>query len=93
MFGCTGPSLLHTCFLCVWCMGFSCCRLRLWSAGATAVLTGSVAPWHVGSSQARDQTHVPCPGRQSLNEWTPRDVLGHLIFLSSKSKHQVVQSA
>ena len=26
--------------------------------------TGLVAPWHVESSQTRDQTHVPCIGRQ-----------------------------
>ena len=32
---------------------------------------GLVAPWHVGSSWARDQTHVPCIGRHILNHWTP----------------------
>ena len=30
-------------------------------------LTGLVAPWHVGSSQTRARTHVPCIGRQILN--------------------------
>ena len=33
---------------------------------------GLVALWHVGSSQTRDQTHVPCIGRQILNQWTTR---------------------
>ena len=28
----------------------------------------------VGSSQTRDQTHVPCTGRQILNHWTTREV-------------------
>ena len=27
---------------------------------------GSASLWHVGSSQIRDRTHVPCAGRQSL---------------------------
>ena len=26
-----------------------------------------LAAWHVGSSQTKDQTHVPCIGRQILN--------------------------
>ena len=28
---------------------------------------GLVAPWHVDSSQTRNQTYVPCIGRQILN--------------------------
>ena len=31
-------------------------------------LTGLVAPWHVGSSQTRARTRVPCIGRQILNQ-------------------------
>ena len=34
---------------------------------------GSVAPWYVRSSQTRDQTHVPCSGRQIPNHWTTRE--------------------
>ena len=34
--------------------------------------TGLVAPWHVGSSQTRARTHVPCIGRQILNHCTTR---------------------
>ena len=35
---------------------------------------GSVAPWHVGSSQTRDWTRVCCIGRQILNHCTTREV-------------------
>ena len=50
--------------------GFSSCGMQaqqLWR-------TGLVAPRHVGSSRARDQTHVPCIGRQILNHCTTREV-------------------
>ena len=30
-----------------------------------------VAPWHVGFSQTRDWTHVPCMDRRILNHWAP----------------------
>ena len=50
----------------------SACRLQwLWLPGSRAQaqelwrLT-SVAPWHVGSSWVRDQTHVSRSGRHSL---------------------------
>ena len=36
-------------------------------------LTGLVTPWHVGSSQTRAQTHVPCISRQILNHWATRE--------------------
>ena len=36
--------------------------------------TSLVAPRHMGSSQTRDQTHVPCIGRQILNHWATREV-------------------
>ena len=61
------------------CSGFSCCGARalgtraqqLWLAGSRAQAqllwcTGLVAPWHVGSSQTRDRTRVPCTGRRIL---------------------------
>ena len=31
--------------------------------------TGLVARQHVEPSRTRDQTHVPCTGRQTLNHW------------------------
>ena len=42
-------------------------------------LTGLVAPRHVGSSQTRARTRVPCIGRQILNHCATREAL-HLIF-------------
>ena len=36
--------------------------------------TGLVALQHVGSSQTRDQTYVPCIDRWILNCWTTREV-------------------
>ena len=54
--------------------------LLLWSSGSRVVRLlqwwhmGSVALQHVGSSQTRNQTHVPCTGRQILNHWTTRKV-------------------
>ena len=36
--------------------------------------SGALALWHVGSSQTRAQTLVPCKGRQILNHWTTRKV-------------------
>ena len=35
--------------------------------------TGLVAPWHVGSSQSRARTRVPCIGRQILNHCATRE--------------------
>ena len=42
--------------------------------------TGLVVPQHVGSSWTRDQTHVPCIGRQILDDCATREVL-MLTFL------------
>ena len=36
-------------------------------------LTGLVAPWHVGSSQTRARTRVPCIDRQILNHCATRE--------------------
>ena len=41
---------------------------------------GLVVLSHVGSSQTRAQTHVPCIGRQILNHCTTREVPLPLIF-------------
>ena len=43
-------------------------------------LTGLVAPRHVGSSQTRARTHVPCIGRQTLNHCATREAPSLLIF-------------
>ena len=70
------------------CGGFSCCGAQslhvqlsvavahgLWSAQALVVVACDfVNPRHVGSSQTRGRTHVPCIGRRILNHWTTREV-------------------
>ena len=38
-------------------------------------LTGLAAPRHVGSSQTRARTRVPCIGRQTPNHCTTREAL------------------
>ena len=40
-------------------------------------------PQHVGSSQTRDQTCVPCTGRCILNHWTTREVTDSYYKLES----------
>ena len=75
------------------CVGFSLrWLLLLWSTGSRHAgfsscgtwaqqswRTGLVAPRHVGSSQARARTRVPCIGRQILNHCTTREALFHLF--------------
>ena len=41
--------------------------------------TGLVGPQHGGSSQTRDQKHVPCIARWILNHWTTREALLALL--------------
>ena len=41
---------------------------------------GLVAPWHVGSSQTRARTRVPCIGRQILNHCATREAPYVSIF-------------
>ena len=43
-------------------------------------LTGLVAPQHVGSSQTRAQTRVPCIGRQILNHCATREARDTLLI-------------
>ena len=52
---------------------------QLWRVGSKAQAhqlwrMGLVVPQHMGSSQTRDQTHVPCIGRQILNHCATREV-------------------
>ena len=54
--------------------GLSCCGAQAPDAQAQQLwLTGPVAPWHVGSSQTRARTRVPCIGRQILNHCATRE--------------------
>ena len=79
--GCSERGLLSSCGAQASRGGFSRCRTQaLGSRAQWLWRTGFVAPWHVGSSQTRDRTHVPCLGRWILNHWTTREVLH--IFLS-----------
>ena len=64
-------------------VGFSSCSTgaqQLWLAGSRAQAQqlwrmGLVAPLHVGSSQTRARTRVPCIGRRILNHCATREVL------------------
>ena len=47
--------------------------------------TGLVAPQHVGTSQTRAHTRVPCFGSQILNHCTTREVPSSLILSSAWS--------
>ena len=48
-------------------------------------LTGPVAPRHVGSSQTRARTRVPCIGRQILNHCATREApLFEILILMGK---------
>ena len=46
--------------------------------------TGLIAPWLVGSSWSRDQTHVPFIGRQILNYWTIRKAWCFIFWCNCK---------
>ena len=56
-------------------------------AGSVAVVLGLVAPRHVGSFRTRDQTPVPCIGRQILNHWITKEVpqAPYHMFLGEES--------
>ena len=60
--------------------GLSCCGAQVPDAQAQSLwLTGPVAPRHVGSSQTRARTRVPCIGRQILNHCATREALDLII--------------
>ena len=61
--------------------GFSGCAHRLSSCSLQALERGlsscgprASLPWRVWSSQIRNQTHIPCIGRQILNHGITREV-------------------
>ena len=89
------------------CSGFSCCRAWALGAQASVVVArglsscgsqaqqlwrmGLVALRHVGSSQTRAQTRVPCSGRRIFNRYATReapvlDVLSILIIIKILTK-------
>ena len=61
--------------------GLSCCGAQAPDAQAQQLwLTGLVAPWHVGSSQPRARTRVPCIGRRILNHCATREAPEEFLF-------------
>ena len=71
-------------------VGFSSCGTwarQLWLTGSRAQAqqlwsTGLVAPRHVGSSQTRARTCVPCVGRRILNHCATREVQNFYMFMN-----------
>lgn len=53
----------------------SCCGAQAKQSWCTSL----VSPWHVESSQTRDQTWVPCIRRWILSHWTTSDVQEHFL--------------
>ena len=87
------------------CGGFSCRGSRalgmraqqLWLMGSRAQAqqlwhTDLVAPWHVGSSQTRDRTWVPCIGRRILNHCATGEVPYIYIFFRFFSPYRLLQN-
>ena len=62
--------------------GLSCCGAQAPDAQAQELwLTGLATPQHVGSSQTRARTHVPCIGRRILNHCATREAhFGEFCF-------------
>ena len=57
------------------CGGFSCCRAGALGARASVVVAHELScSRHVGSSQTKARTRVPCIGRQILNHCATREV-------------------
>ena len=59
---------------------------QLWHTGSRAqaqqlCLMSLVAPWHVGSSQTRDRTHVPCIGRRIPNHCGTREAFYYSSYI------------
>ena len=68
--------------------GLSCCGAQAPDVQAQQLwLTGPVPPRHVGSSQTRARTRVPCIGRWILNHCTTREVLGNFEIAAFTLNH------
>ena len=62
------------------CSGLSSCNSQ--APGHGINICGTWAPQHVESPLTRNQTHVPCIGRQILNHWTTREDQHWILLLS-----------
>ena len=51
--------------------------------------TGLVAPQHVGSSQSRTRTRVPCTGRRGLNHCATREAPGSAPCYSQYTREEI----
>ena len=104
IFGCVGSSFLCEGFLQLWRAGAtlhrgarashhqgpSLCGAQAPDAQAQQLwLTGLVAPRHVGSSQTRARTRVPCIGRQTLNHCATREAPAPTFILEETETEQV----
>ena len=70
--------------------GLSCCGAQAPNTQAQSfLLMGLVAPRHVGSSQTRARTRVPCIGRQILNHCTTREAPVHCFLRHHASAHSI----
>ena len=58
----------------------------LWRSGSAVGALGLSCPQHVGSSQTRERTCVPCIGKWILNHWTTRE---RPPSVPSDSSHQL----
>ena len=80
---------LHCCARASHHRGLSCCGAQAPDTQAQQLwLTGPAAPRHVGSSQTRARTRVPCISRQTLNHCATREAL-FSVFFSVGVSHQV----
>ena len=71
--------------------GLSCCGAQAPDVQAQQLwLTGLVAPRHVGSSQTRARTRVPCIGRQILNHCATREAPRCILVMHWDSNRQHV---
>ena len=87
-----GPLFIAVCGPSHYC-SLSCCGAQAPDTQAQQLwLTGLVAPRHVGSSQTRARTRVPCIGRQTLNHCATREaflwvILKFIIIFESGALH------
>ena len=74
--------------------GLFCCREQAPDAQAQyLLLTGPVAPRHVGSSQTRARTRVPCIGRQTLNHCATREAQCAVILYPATFPNSLISSS
>ena len=63
-----------------------CCGPQAPGAQAQQLwLTGPAALRHVGSSQTRSRTRVPCTGRQTLNHYATREAQSEFFMLEIRT--------